>query len=402
LRIRQSNEGLSGIISDQAEDLIKKLFQLAVVVSVLLFGYLMYGLFFGDLSAVSGKPDLEQHAVQLVGQFSNYLNIALVVTLLTSILLYYDESIYGFSLLAIAAFLAYGVQFCLDLITGSESSKITSGMATKALLHEFLIMAMMIGAPGLVMVLRALFVRIMEGRQGEDLTSVQYGQNAAREDDTPRALIPVLAKCWQLPFCRAGIRKKCPIFLAKTKCWKEKVGCMCEENIIMLAMGGAESQTPVNMTKEMGFVPIGDLLAKNSEDKRANIPTRQGPNGVRIPVNPHITPEQQKYRCHNCIIYNEHQRLKYSFFSVPVTLFVPVLVFWQFDSVRMMLTSLLKGIDKLVAHLQFSGDGAVSLDLSRQIAGSMPIETILIICLVLVLMTWAQRLLEYCIFTIKI
>jgi len=32
----------------------------------------------------------------------------------------------------------------------------------------------------------------------------------------------------------------------------------------------------------------------------------------------------------------------------------------------------------------------------------VPIEAILIVCLTLVLMTWAQKLLEYCIFTIKI
>ena len=175
---------------------------------------------------------------------------------------------------------------------------------------------------------------------------------------------------------------------------------MCEENIILLSMGGTEAAQPVNMTKEMGFVPIGDILTKGNEAKRANIQTRIGPRGVRIPTNPHVTDVQKRERCRNCIIYNEHQRVKYSFFSVPVTLIVPVLVFSQFDTVRMGLSGLLHGLDSLIGHINFTGNADVNL--TRQITGSMPIETIIIGCLTFIVMTWAQRFLEYCIFKIKI
>ncbi len=239
----------------------------------------------------------------------------------------------------------------------------------------------------------------MEAREGEDLSTLQYGASAPKED-VPRPLIPVLAKCWQLPFCRAGIRDNCPIFLAKTKCWKERVGCMCEENIILLAMGGEEKQQPLNITKEMGFVAIGDIITKGNEERRATVQTRVGPRGVRIPTNPHITDVQKRERCRNCIIYNEHQRSKYSFFSVPVTLSVPVLVIWQFDSLRMALGGLLNGIDGLINHISISG--TTNVDFARQITGSVPIEAIIIGGLTLIVMTWAQRFLEYCIFKIKI
>ena len=398
MRIHKSGSGISDILTEGVHDNIKKLFQLALAATGIMFGYLMWGLFTGALSNFADKPNEARHALDVVNQVSNYLNVTLVVTLLTAILLYYEEAVFGFSLLAISAFLAYGFQFAIDLLFDSDAHKLTAGDASKALMHELFLMAIMIGAPGILMVLRSMGARFLEMREGDDLTNIQYG-SAATKEKVPRAVLPVLSKCWQLPYCRSGVRKNCPIFLAKTKCWKERTGCMCDENILMLAMGGTEAQAPVNMTKEIGFVPIGDLLA--TDTKRANIATRVGPHGVRIPVNPNISDAQKRDRCRNCVIYNEHQRNKFSFFSVPVTLAVPVIVAFQFDNLRMLLTEALRTIDKIVAHLNLSGD-AVSSGLTKEISGSMPIETILIVCLTLVLMTWAQRLLEYCVFKIKI
>jgi hypothetical protein len=398
LRITRSGEGLSGILTDQVLDNVKKVFQFALIISLAMFGYLLYGLLSGAFADAAMKLDEAKHALTLVNQVSTYLNIGVVLTMLCAILLYYEELTFGFALLGISAVLAYGIQLGM-LAFGGDAKQYTAGGAAQTFLHETWLMAMMIGAPGVLIVLRAMGVRFMEAREGEDLTSMQYGGNVQKEE-VPRAFLPILAKCWQLPFCRAGVRENCPIYLAKTKCWKERVGCMCEENIILLAMGGSEKQQPVNITKEMGFVAIGDILTKGNEEKRANIQTRVGPRGVRIPTNPHVTDVQKRERCRNCIIYNEHQRVKYSFFSVPVTLFVPVLVFSQFDTVRLWLSSLLQGLDHLVNHISISG--TTSVDFSRQITGSVPIEAIIIGCMTLVVMTWAQRFLEYCIFKLKI
>ena len=398
MRITQSGEGLSGILTDSVVDNIKKVFQVALLASVVMFGYLLYGLLSGAFADAAMKPEEARHSLTLVNQVSTYLNISVVITLICGILAFYEETFFGFVLLAVSAVLAYGLQLGM-LAFGDDAKQYTVGGAAQSFLHQAWLMAMMIGAPGVLLVLRSMGVRFMEAREGEDLTTLQYGANVQKEN-VPKAALPILAKCWQLPFCRSGIREGCPIYLAKTKCWKERVGCMCEENIILLAMGGEEKQQPVNITKEMGFVPIGDVLTKSNEEKRANITTRLGPNGVRIPTNPHVTDVQKRERCRNCIIYNEHQRIKYSFFSVPVTLCVPVLVFSQFDTVRMWLSGVLKGLDQLINHISITGSTGV--DFSRQITGSVPIEAVLIGCMTLVVMTWAQRFLEYCIFKLKI
>lgn len=299
----------------------------------------------------------------------------------------------------LGAFFAFGLQFLMDFLFTSEKSRLMSGRVSEATLGQIHLAALIIGAPGILLVLRSLVVRIFSGRQ-EDLTAVTYGKDAKQEQDQPAALVGAFAKCWQLPFCRENLRKKCPIFHAKTKCWKERVGCMCEENVIRLAMGGEEEQKPVDMTKEAGFVPIGDLIAKSDKEERKAIPTRVGPRGVRIPTNPHLSEAQKKMRCHNCIIFNEHQRQKYQFLSPLVTLLVPLLVFWQFETLRGLLGAALHTLDRVLGRLAFSGGGAS--DLTRNVTGSLPVEVILIVCITLVLMTWALRFLEYCLFRLRV
>jgi len=398
---KSADSGLSSILSDQVLDVIKKIFQISLIPTLLLFLYLLYGLISGQMADVAGKPTESAHALELVRQLSLYLNISLVVTLLSAILLYYDEDAFGVILLLVAAFLAYGLQLAIDLIFSSDATRLVNNTAAQELLREVHLTAMMVGAPGILMILRTMFSRFMTARKGEDLANLTYGQNAVKEQ-VPKALIGALAHCWQLPFCREGVRKGCPIYHARTKCWKERVGCMCEESIILLSMGGKEQSKGQDMTAGVGsgFVPIGDLLTKSAEEKKANIPTRAGPRGVRIPTNPHITDQQKRQRCQNCVIYNEHQRQKYQILSPPFTLIVPVLVFFQFDNLLHLMRNLLDAIDRLIGHLNFNNQG--SADIAKGISGNVPIETILIICFTLVAMTWAQRFLEYCTFKLKI
>jgi hypothetical protein len=232
-------------------------------------------------------------------------------------------------------------------------------------------------------------------------TQAYFSEAVVRTTFSQRSTIGAFAKCWQLPFCRESLRKKCPIYHARTKCWKERVGCMCEENVIRLAMGGEDEQKPVDMTKEAGFVPIGDLITKSEKEERKSIPTRPGPRGVRIPTNPHLTESQKKMRCHNCIIFNEHQRQKYQLLSPIVTLAVPALVFWQFEALRNLIGNMLNMIDSVVGRVTFSGANAGASNLTKEVTGNLPVETLLIVCLTLVMMTWALRFLEYCMFKLR-
>ena len=181
---------------------------------------------------------------------------------------------------------------------------------------------------------------------------------------------------------------------------------MCEENVILMAMGGTDKEQAHDMTaapvSSGGFVPIGDLLTKSAEKTRANITTRMGPRGVRIPTNPHLSDAAKRQRCRNCVIFNEHQRQKYSFLSGPVTVSVPAFVFWNFSNLVTLIGNFLNGIEKLVGRVSFTGQVGTVSEVTRTLASNLFVETMIIVCLTLVLMTWAQRLLEFVCFKIKI
>ena len=383
-------------------DLALKAFQLSTVFSIIFFGYLLATLLMGKQADIASMPHNQKlQSLAYVSNAITYLNISLAVWVLSGVLCFYDNEIVAYVWIGIAAFLAYGFDFCLDYVGRQD---VVRGLAPQYTLTELRTMAVIVGVPGLCLLVYQVVARIRRKARGEDmLHGLTYGGAVGRQR---QIVLPVglaaFAKCWQLPFCRESIRKQCPIFHAKTKCWKERVGCMCEENIIMLAMGGGEKeQPPVGLNKDTGFVPIGDLIVKSQKETRSQIPTRIGPRGVRIPTNPHLNEEQKRERCRNCVIYNEHQRQKYQLLSVPATLIVPLLVFLDFDNIREMVKNAVFSLDSIFTHVTFE-QGTQNTAVANQLTGSLPVETIIIICLTLVIMTWVLRFLEYCTFKIKI
>jgi hypothetical protein len=389
--------------SETAREWAQKTLLIGTIPAICLFAYLSYGLFSGQLAGAAGNKTEARHAVELVNQLSFYLNISLVISLLSSLFLFYEFESLGIVLVVLAGILAYGMRFAVDFL--SPGQQLANGAAATALFGEFRLAAMVIGAPGAALIIREIISRIVNSRSRQDLTSLTYGTEVAKQRDRPQALIGAFAACWQLPFCRDGIRVKCPIFLARTKCWKERVGCMCEENIILLAMGGEKEQAhdmTATPAASSGFVPIGDLLTKSTESARASIQTRVGPRGVRIPTNPHLSYAAKVQRCRNCVIYNEHQRQKYGFLSGPVTVAVPALVFWNYGNLVNLIGGQLNNLESVVAKFSFTGHAANINEVTRSLSGNLFVETVLIICMTLILMTWAQRLLEFVCFKIKI
>ncbi len=389
-------------ITETVREWAQKVLMLAILPTIGLFIYLSYGLYSGQLAGAAANKTEAQHAVLLVQQLSFYLNISLIISLLSGLLLYYELDQLGIILLGLAGILAYGMRFAADFLAPGQ---LANGPASKALFQEFELAAVMIGAPGVVFVLKDLVSRIVDSRSRQDLTKLTYGTDIAKQRDQPSALLGAFAACWQLPFCREGIRIKCPIYLARTKCWHERVGCMCEENIILLAMGGGKEQ-PQDMTASPaatgGFVPIGDLLTKSTEKARAAIKTRVGPRGVRIPTNPHLSDAAKRQRCRNCVIYNEHQRQKYSLLSGPVTLAVPALVAWNFSNLTALISGVVNEMELFVRRFSFNGHPPNISEVTKSLAGNLFVETVIIVCMALILMTWAQRLLEFCCFKLKI
>jgi len=108
------------------------------------------------------------------------------------------------------------------------------------------------------------------------------------EEEAP-AIRP-MGKCFQTRYCRDFIRKVCPVFYSGKACWKYRVGCYCDEKIILGAVKTESS-------------PMTDVLSKDWSERylagiAVNIGNREG-----------------KERCRGCFLYQEHQKEKYRFVS---------------------------------------------------------------------------------------
>src|SRR5882757_1818330 len=143
-------------------------------------------------------------------------------------------------------------------------------------------------------------LRLFDGsrRKKEEFTAMEYGGNVREEEPPKGAPIGVFAKCWQMVYCRDAIRKRCPIYHARTKCWKERVGCMCEENVIRHALDAIISKElistdePAKKTDDSGFITFEELATGKPQEKTVELPKRVGPppkpRDVKIPHNPNL------------------------------------------------------------------------------------------------------------------
>lgn len=221
-------------------------------------------------------------------------------------------------------------------------------------------------------VISRLRTRVKVGAKADQL---KFGKGIKEERDVRNVF---LGKCWQLPYCRKFVRERCPIFHAKRCCWKERVGCMCEEAVIRNAMGG---QT----------IPKDAVAAAKM-----------------IPYNNKLTAGQKAERCRQCVIYNEHQKHKYQLL-VPVAI-VGILggtvALWV--PLGRALQNGLVAMDNAFKSATFASDQELvgqtegAADATAITGGSIPYHYILLVVISLVAVAYAIKLIEYAIFKLKI
>lgn len=411
----RSNERLKVVLLDWT----RRFMQLAALATVLAVVYLVWGFFSGGASewATLNEAARTRIATNVNGGI-HILNVSLAILLLTCCILYLDEEALGYGLLAGACFLYFGIPYLIgftmpDSIAEWERSK---NQVILALLAELRLAGMLLAVPGLVLALRDMVMRITDGsrRKRDELTAMQYGGGVEEEKPVRPAIVGALAACWQLPFCREFIRLRCPIYHRKTRCWRQRVGCMCEENVIRTAMaemmaeaeqeetdsGPVDFASPVDDGRRIDL-GTGRPIEKTRPVRRprpiASVPRNQ----VRIPHNPNIPMSKKKERCRNCVIFNEHQRLKYQLLAPLVVLVIPVAAVLEVAQIQGMLGGVLKGLDNLMQRLSLSPTtSAVGLE---NIANQELIAQYAIIgCLVMIVTTAMLRFLEHCMFRLKV
>jgi len=286
-----------------------------------------------------------------------------------------------------------------------------------AILGQFRVAGLMLAVPGGVLLIRDIFLRIVDGnrRKRDEFSAMEYGGAVKEQAAVRPAMIGMFAKCWQLAYCRDAIRVRCPIFHHRTKCWRERVGCMCEENVIRHALDALINKEIISFEKPKveksedeedeliaGIPGIHEGQEPTQEIMPAVIPKHVDSKHVRIPHNPNLSAWTKRERCRNCVIYNEHQRLKYQFISPIVVLAVPGLAYWQLDNIGKYLNKLLATLDKMMQSVSLDPN-ATNKGIATSITHTSVIAEYMVLgCLAVIVTTMALRVVEWAIFKLKI
>jgi hypothetical protein len=198
-------------------------------------------------------------------------------------------------------------------------------------------------------------------RQGIKADQLKYGKGIKEETDRRNVF---MGKCWQLPYCRKFVRERCPIYHAKRTCWREKVGCMCEEEVIKGAM-------------ENRAIPKDMVAAARY-----------------IPQNNKLTLLQKMERCRHCVIYNEHQKHKYRLLLPLLIVFFVAFyaVFWK--QLMLLMHSFVSSIN--------AGLARASLNQAGNVAVPEFFQVVMLACFGLVALAYALKFLEFVIFKLKV
>ncbi len=225
---------------------------------------------------------------------------------------------------------------------------------------------------GFILVISDVIAKVRQrAAQGARAEQLKYGKGMKEEKDIRNVF---LGKCWQLPYCRKFVRERCPIYHAKRTCWKERVGCMCEESVIKSAMEGK------TITKE-------SIASANF-----------------IPKNRTLPPAAKAERCRQCVIYNEHQKHKYQLLLPLVAMGVASLyIAFRSQAAEGIRTGLLQ-VDEGYRTVIPTGSGAVSDAAQRTgvTGGIIPYHEIILIVLTLVVLAYSIKVLEFLIWKLKV
>ncbi|HVL37798.1 MAG TPA: hypothetical protein VM328_00275 [Fimbriimonadaceae bacterium] len=296
-----------------------------------------------------------------IALFSKVLMIGLVGVAVGSTYLFWGEETLGFLQLFFGGALFFAPLYLPSLATGGQQSEvgeralgaiqtggaIFSGIAVVVLLAD---------------IASRMRLRVQQGIKADQL---KYGKGLKEEKDVQNVF---LGKCWQLPFCRKFVRERCPIYHAKRTCWRERVGCMCEEQVIRNAM----------------------------ENKP--IPKDQVAAAKYIPYNNRLTMQQKMERCRQCVIYNEHQKHKYKL-ALPGVLLVFGLIYAVFRTQLLgTMDNIIRSIDKAVGYFTYRQAGAAG-----QTGDYAPaaFQELLLIAIMIIALAYALKVVEYAIFKLK-
>lgn len=352
---RGKNESeITQAILDVIEGIAKLLMWAGIVATVVSLGFLLYYTFVFSGSSKMPTGDTAKNLIEL---FRKVLTGGMLSFFVGSAYLFWGAGWLGIVQILIAAF-CVTAPMTFPAILGAGNMNPMSVFALVGIQRAG--MGAIVVAVGVL--IADMFVKVQQRfQQGTKADQLKYGKGIKEEDDRKNVF---LGKCYQLPYCRKFVRERCPIYHAKRSCWREKVGCMCEEEVIKGAM---ENRTiPKDMVAAARYIPVNNKL----------------------------TLGQKMERCRQCVIYNEHQKHKYRA-ALPCVLLAFGLFIW------LDWQQLMGAMHTLVATVQAMIDKAMIGGAPKVVVPDF-FQQLMLGCIVLIVIAYALKLLEFLIFKLKV
>jgi len=366
--------GLSDAITGFFDNVARVLVWAGGLASVVGIGFLIY------TYTQAGAGANAAQVAQNVQMFSQAALFGLLAISIGAGWLMWGEETVGPILLIVGLALVFCPSYLPGMLGGQPSEQ--GGKVMEALASAGYPPAII----GFLLICGHLFIVVRtRAVQGARADQMKYGQGIKEESDVRNV---ILGKCWQLPYCRKFVRERCPIYHSKKTCWKERVGCMCEESVIRNAMEGK-------------VIPA-DVVAASKF----------------IPQNHKLTAQQKFERCKQCVIYNEHQKHKYKLALPGAAVGVAAVYVFTREPAGAFIKDKLVFVDKTAKKVTFDpGEQKtpevdpktgktqaklVSEDVTGINNGFIPYHEILYFVFALVFLAYLVRLIEYVIFKLKV
>lgn len=343
----------------------KFLFTLGSLAVLFAAGFLVF--YFSRFSSGQETVEAAKQAKSMLGTFGQVMLIGSIASAAGACMLYWSEEVLAPLLLGIGASLYFSPMFLPQIFSANAVMDIDiPGLALQRLQSGGLVFGL-IGLGALAFDIQdRIRNRIKYGSKAD---TIKFGKGMKEEDDVQ---LQFLGKCWQMAYCRKFVRERCPIYHAKRTCWKERVGCMCEEKVIANALTG-------------GAIPK-DMVAA----------------AKYIPYNTTLPPEAKAERCRQCVIYNERQRQKYKV-AMPVTA-ITVLASYALlrEPIKEAVSGLARTTDRFLGNATVAREGAEGVLIRANDSGFLVMQEVLAAGIMVMILAYCFKVVEFAIFKLKI
>ena len=327
--------------------------------------YLIWGMMNGKLTGNSTLTPIEYASLQhIVFGACNILAISGAVVILCASARYYTEEITGYTLIIVGSLFQWAMPFAAPQPTAQTA------MMVKYIVNQFVF----VGSTALIVSIPFMLYNMWTLIRADKILKSKAANCVNKKKDADGGVkeTSFAFNCWQMPFCREYMRIYCDAYKSRKSCWRMQSGCYCEEGML------------VNALKSMSANDAKKLdIFKSSTAK--------------------LTWVQKRRRCEQCVMYLEHQKLKYQIVS-PLGFIIPIGLIWAYfeplkNLMRQAMVYTYKFTDEISVMIKTPEQGQSFM---QTMSTSGTVETIFIVVLGLVAIAMTLKLFEYLIFKLGI